>query len=211
MKLIGGLRVLISLALLGSIVWQVTDRLAHGLFRPAEYFAYFSIQGTLICAVVLGITGLRAIQGLSETKLIYLVRLSTTVYVTVISVVYNALLRGLPGDIRDNGYNWPVMPNEIIHVWGPIFMVLDWLLVAGFSSARLRAAFWVVLYPIAWILFSVIRGNVDGWWAYWFLDPTDKGGVTGMLTYIFGIAALMIVLGFLLSLFAKALRKIQLR
>lgn len=210
MKLIGGLRVLISLALLGSITWQVTDRLAHGLFRPAEYFAYFSIQGTLICAVVLGITGLRAIQGLSETKLIYLVRLSTTVYVTVISVVYNALLRGLPGDIRDNGYNWPVMPNEIIHVWGPIFMVLDWLLVAGFSSVRLRAAFWVVLYPIAWILFSVVRGNIDGWWAYWFLDPTDKGGVSGMLTYIFGIAALMIVLGFLLSLFAKALKRLQL-
>jgi hypothetical protein len=210
MKLIGGLRVLISLALLGSITWQVTDRLAHGLFRPAEYFAYFSIQGTLICAVVLGVTGLRAIQGLSETKLIYLVRLSTTVYVTVISVVYNALLRGLPGDIRDNGYNWPVMPNEIIHVWGPVFMVLDWLLVAGFSSVRLRAAFWVVLYPIAWILFSVVRGNIDGWWAYWFLDPTDKGGVTGMLTYIFGIAALMIALGFLLSLFAKALKRLQL-
>ena len=210
MKLIGGLRVLISLALLGSITWQVTDRLAHGLFRPAEYFAYFSIQGTLICAVVLGVTGLRAIQGLSETKLIYLVRLSTTVYVTVISVVYNALLRGLPGDIRDNGYNWPVMPNEIIHVWGPVFMVLDWLLVAGFSSVRLRAAFWVVLYPIAWILFSVVRGNIDGWWAYWFLDPTDKGGVTGMLTYIFGIAALMTALGFLLSLFAKALKRLQL-
>ena len=92
-----------------------------------------------------------------------------------------------------------------------MLMLLDWLLIAGFTSVRLRAAFWVVLYPVAWILFSVIRGNIDGWWAYWFLDPTDKGGVTGMLTYIFGIAALMIVLGFLLSLFAKALRKIQLR
>ena len=90
-------------------------------------------------------------------------------------------------------------------------MLLDWLLIAGFTSVRLRAAFWVVLYPVAWILFSVIRGNIDGWWAYWFLDPNDKGGVGGMLTYIFGIAALMIVLGFLLSLFAKALRKIQLR
>jgi len=56
---------------------------------------------------------------------------------------------------------------------------------------------------------AVIRGNVDGWWAYWFLDPTDKGGVTGMLEYIFGIAALMIGLGFVLSLFARALRRIQ--
>lgn len=211
LKLVGGIRVLVAAALLTAVVWQITDRLAHDLFRPAEYFSYFSIQGTLICLVVLAVTGLRALQGLDETKLIHLVRLSTTVYVVVISVVYNLLLRGLSGDIRDAGYKWPVIPNEIIHVWGPILMLLDWLLIAGFTSVRLRAAFWVVLYPVAWILFSVIRGNVDGWWAYWFLDPTDKGGVTGMLTYIFGIAALMIVLGFLLSLFAKALRKIQLR
>jgi len=209
MKVIGGIRVLAALALVSSIVWQVTDRLAHGLFRPAEYFAYFSIQGTMICAVVLGVTGVRALKGLRDTKLLHLVRLSTTVYVVVISVVYNALLRGLPGDVRDAGYNWPQVPNEIIHVWGPIVMLLDWLLVAGFTSVRLRAAFWVAVYPIAWILFSVIRGNVDGWWAYWFLDPTDKGGVTGMLEYIFGIAALMIGLGFVLSLFARALKRIQ--
>ena len=209
MKLIGGIRALVALALVSSIVWQVTDRLAHDLFRPAEYFAYFSIQGTMICAVVLAVTGVRALQGLPETKLLHLVRLSTTVYVVVISVVYNALLRGGAGDIRDAGYHWPVVPNEIIHVWGPIVMLLDWLLVAGFTSVRLRAAFWVVVYPVAWILFSVIRGIADGWWAYWFLDPTDEGGVTGMLEYIFGIAALMIGLGFVLSLFARALKRIQ--
>ena len=211
MKLIGGIRALVALGLISSIVWQITDRLAHDLFRPAEYFAYFSIQGTLICAVVLAVTGVRAMQSLPETKLLHLVRLSTTVYVVVISVVYNALLRGLPGDIRDAGYNWPQVPNEIIHVWGPIFMLLDWLLIAGFSSIRLRAALWVAVYPLAWLAFSVIRGILDGWWAYWFLDPTDKGGVGGMLTYVFGITVLMIGLGFLLSVLARALKRIQIR
>ena len=196
-------------ALLSAIVWQITDRLAHNLFRPAEYFSYFSIQGTMICAVVLAVTGVRALQGLSETKVLTLTRLSTTVYVVVISVVYNALLRGGAGDIRDAGYHWPVVPNEIIHVWGPIVMFLDWLLVAGFTSIRLRASFWVVVYPIAWLAFSVIRGNVDGWWAYWFLDPTDKGGVSQMLMYIFGICILMIGLGFLFALFSRWLKRIQ--
>lgn len=207
---IGALRILIAAALLASVVWQVSDRLAHGLFRPAEYFAYFSIQGTLICAVMLGVIGIRSFQGLTDTKVITLARLSSTVYVVVIAVVYNALLRGLPGDVRDNGYNWPVLPNEIIHVWGPVFMLLDWLLVAGFSSIRLRAAFWVAVYPLAWLAFSVVRGISDGWWAYWFLDPTDEGGVTGMLTYVFGITVLLIGLGFLLSLFARWLKKLQL-
>ena len=102
-KLVGGIRVLVATALLAAVVWQITDRLIHNLFRPAEYFSYFSIQGTLICAVVLAVTGVRAIRGLSETRLITLTRLSTTVYVVVISVVYNALLRGGAGDIRDAG------------------------------------------------------------------------------------------------------------
>ncbi len=203
------LRILIALALLGSVVWQITDRLAHDLFRPAEYFAYFSIQGTLICAVMLAVTGVRSFQGLSDTKLITISRLSSTVYVVVIAVVYNALLRGLPGDARDAGYNWPQVPNEIIHVWGPIFMLLDWLLVAGFSSIRLRAAFWVAVYPLAWLAFSVVRGILDGWWAYWFLDPTDKGGVGGMLTYVFGITVLMIGFGFLLAIMARWLKRVQ--
>jgi hypothetical protein len=75
----------------------------------------------------------------------------------------------------------------------------------------LRAAFWVAVYPLAWLAFSVVRGISDGWWAYWFLDPTDEGGVTGMLTYVFGITVLMIGLGFLLSLFARWLKKLQLR
>ena len=206
---IGALRILIALALLGSVVWQITDRLAHDLFRPAEYFAYFSIQGTLICAVMLAVTGVRTLQGLSDTKLITITRLSSTVYVVVIAVVYNALLRGLPGDVRDAGYNWPQVPNEIMHVWGPVLMLLDWLLVAGFSSIRLRAAFWVAVYPLTWLAFSVIRGMSDGWWAYWFLDPTDKGGVGGMLTYVFGITVLMIGLGFLLSIMARWLKRIQ--
>ena len=51
------LRWLAAATIFSSVVWQVTDRLAHNLFRPAEYFAYFSIQGTLIAAVMLGYTG----------------------------------------------------------------------------------------------------------------------------------------------------------
>ncbi|MEN9872780.1 MAG: hypothetical protein RL450_715, partial [Actinomycetota bacterium] len=40
---IGSLRLALGLGLLGSVVWQVTDRLANNVFRPGEYFAYFSI------------------------------------------------------------------------------------------------------------------------------------------------------------------------
>jgi hypothetical protein len=191
-------RWLAAAAIFSSVVWQVTDRLAHNLFRPAEYFAYFSIQGTLIASVMMAYTGWLAWSGTAEKRQVTIARVSATTYSVVIALVYNALLRGTPGDIRDAGYAWPVVPNEIMHVWAAVFMLLDWLVVAGASQVRLRAAFWVAVFPLAWLAFSVTRGIVDGWWAYWFLNPNDEGGLTGMFTYIGGITVLMISLGFIL-------------
>ncbi len=192
------LRWLAAATIFSSVVWQVTDRLAHNLFRPAEYFAYFSIQGTMIAAVMLGYTGWLAWKGMPEKKQVTIARVSATTYSIVIALVYNALLRGTPGDARDAGYAWPVLPNEIMHVWAAVLMLLDLVLVAGYSQIRLRASLWVAVFPLAWLAFSVSRGILDGWWAYWFLNPNDKGGLTGMFTYIGGITALMIGLGFVL-------------
>ena len=191
-------RWLAAAAIFSSVAWQVTDRLAHNLFRPAEYFAYFSIQGTLIASVMMAYTGWLAWSGTAEKRQVTIARVSATTYSVVIALVYNALLRGTPGDIRDAGYDWPVVPNEIMHVWAAVFMLLDWLVVAGASQVRLRAAFWVAVFPLAWLAFSVTRGIVDGWWAYWFLNPNDEGGLAGMFTYIGGITVLMISLGFIL-------------
>jgi hypothetical protein len=57
------------------------------------------------------------------------------------------------------------------------------------------------------LAFSVTRGILDGWWAYWFLNPNEPGGVPGMLQYVAGITVLMIGLGFVLI----ALRKLVAR
>ena len=198
------LRWLASAAIFSSVVWQVTDRLAHNLFRPGEYFAYFSIQGTLIAAVMLGYTGWLSWTGKPETRQVTIARVSATTYEIVIALVYNALLRNSPGDIRDAGYAWPVVPNEIMHVWAAVFMLLDWIVIAGWVGLKLRASLWVAVFPLAWLAFSVARGAATGWWAYWFLNPNEKAGIPGMLTYIGGITVLMIGLGFLLLAARKA-------
>jgi hypothetical protein len=166
--------------------------------RQAEYFAYFSIQGTLIAGVMFAYTGWLSWSGATEKKQVTIARMSATTYSIVIAVVYNALLRNSPGDIRDAGYAWPVVPNEIMHVWAAVLILLDWFLIAGFPHLKLRASLWVAVFPLAWLAFSVSRGMIDGWWAYWFLNPNEKAGLAGMFEYIAGITLLMIGLGFAL-------------
>jgi hypothetical protein len=202
-RIVAVLRWLAAAIILSSVIWQVTDRLAHNLFRPAEYFAYFSIEGTMIAGVMLAYTGWLSWTGTAEKRQVTIARVSATTYSIVIAVVYNALLRNSPGDIRDAGYAWPVIPNEIMHVWSAVLILLDWLIIAGWPKLKLRASLWVAAFPLAWLAFSVTRGMLDGWWAYWFLNPNDKGGLTGMFEYIGGITVLMIGLGFILIAIRK--------
>ena len=195
MKAIALVRLAAAAAIFGSIVWQISDRLANGLFRPGEYFAYFTIDSSLIAAVALAVSGVWAWLGRDENRLLHLVRLSTVTSATIVAVVYNALLRGMANLPADGDYVWPVLPNEILHVWGPIVILLDWLLVRGYARLPIKASFWVLVFPGAWAVFSLIRGLVSGWWPYWFIDPTGDGGVGGMLTYIGGIMVFFIVVG----------------
>lgn len=192
-RLLGALRIAIGIAMIYAIVWQVSDRLAHNLFRPSEYFAYFTIDSSMIAAVTLVVGGFYALRHAQDTKLLTIVQLCVFTAAVVVSVVYNALLRGLPGDVRDGNYQWPTMPNEILHVWAPIFIVIEWLIVSGSIRLNYKKVWWVIAFPLLWLVFSIARGAITGWWAYWFLNPNDKGGLGQMLEYIFGIMAFFLI------------------
>ena len=193
----GALRTLLGLALVGSVIWQVADRIRVDLFRPTEYFAYFSITSAIFAGVVLLVSGLVLLRGKSESERLNIIRLIAVVSMIIVGVVYHALLGDSALDPRDYGYDWPRIPNAIIHTYAPVLIVVDYLISLKGPRPKLRQALWVVIYPLAWLGLSIIRGLSDGWWPYWFINPGSEGGVVGMLTYIAVIAAAFIVLGFI--------------
>ncbi|MFM7014589.1 MAG: Pr6Pr family membrane protein [Actinomycetota bacterium] len=205
---LGSLRLLIGLGLLGSVAWQVTDRIINGVFRPEEYFAYFSIVSAIIVGLVLVITGMGLLLKFEDTKWVEIGRLSLATAMVIVGVVYHLLLADAAPDVRDGNYQWPVLPNEIIHTYAPILFAFEYLLSVKAFRIRLRAALWVAVYPLTWLLFSVIRGIATGWWPYWFLDPTGEIGLTGMLSYIGAITAFFLVLGFVLLAIKKAILRL---
>ena len=194
----GSFRLAIGLALLGSVVWQVSDRLAANLFRPFEYFAYFSIVSSILAGLVLTISGLTLLQGKDEGERLHTFRLIATVSMIIVGVVYHWLLGDTAIDPRDIGYEWPVVPNLVIHTYAPIAIFVDYLLsIRGYKPAW-KKAWWVVVYPLTWLALSIVRGLLDGWWPYWFINPNSEGGIVGMLTYVGIIATAFIALGFVL-------------
>jgi hypothetical protein len=201
------IRLATSFALLASVIYQVTDRLLNNVFRPGEYFAFFTIQTSLIAAVVLAVSGVRELQGIADTKALNLARLSVSSYAIVVGVVYNALLRGTPvleGD-PDYGYDWPVLPNEILHVWAPIFIVLDFALTKTAVKLKFKQIFWILVFPTAWLAFTIIRGIITDWWAYWFLNPNLEAGVSGVAMFIM----IIVIFGLVSASISLALNKLS--
>jgi hypothetical protein len=170
--------------LITAITWQVTDRINNNVFRPTEYFAYVTIQSSILAGLIFIMGAVSMWNWQKDSTAFSIARLSVTSFAVIVGVVYNLLLRDVAPDPLDAGYAWPVIPNEIVHVWAPILIVIDWFWSRRFIKIKFGELKWIFIYPVLWIGFTVIRGYTDGWWPYPFLDPTEPAGVTGMLIYL---------------------------
>jgi hypothetical protein len=197
-------RLVLAIVVFAAVAYQVIDRVRNNVFAPEEYFSYFTIQSMLMCVVVLAVGGHVAWRTRRDTRLFTIVRVSVLAYAVIACVVYNVLLRDLPST---PGYAWPVWPNEVLHVWAPILLVVDWIVASGRQTLRLRAALWALLYPFAWLAFTMVRGAITGWWPYPFLDPNGPNGVTGVVVYVMGIALIIWLIAFLGLLLAKLMTR----
>ena len=204
-------RLALGLALIGSVTWQVTDRIANDLFRPAEYFAYFSIVTAIVAGLFLITTGFGLLLNIEDTKWVEVARLSLAVALIVVGVVYHALLAGAANDVRDGDYAWPVLPNEIIHTYAPILAVIEYLISVKAFRIRLRAFVWVAVFPLTWLVLSIVRGIATNWWPYWFINPNGEAGLVGMLTYISAITVFFLVLGLAVLGLKQVLRRLLAR
>jgi hypothetical protein len=86
---------------------------------------------------------------------------------------------------------------------------LDFTLTTVANPPKFKQVFWVLLFPLAWVIFTILRGMATGWWPYWFINPTDEGGVTQMVTYIFGICAFLIVSALATLAVTRGLNKLR--
>jgi hypothetical protein len=196
------LRLATAGAILFAITWQVEDRIVNNVFHPQEYFSYFTIITSLFTAAVLIGSGVGLLRGnlssnnsLDSLRWLKL-RLTVTAAYVIVAVVYNLLLRNQPPAAEDGNYQWPTAPNEILHVYAPIIVLLDFILSDSLERLRWSEVLGVLIYPIVWLVLTVIRGSIFGWWPYWFLDPTDKGGIPQMLMYTAIITAFFAIVGY---------------
>jgi hypothetical protein len=188
-RTVGVLRILLAALVLAAVVTQITDQLLNQAFDAAGYFGYFTIQSSLMNVVVLTVGGVLALRLAAEPELMARVRMSTLSYAVITGVVYNVLLRNLPPDGSFVGISWP---NEVLHVWAPALILLDWLIAPGRPALAWKRIWFALIYPLTWLAYALLRGTFTDWWTYPFLNPNEPGGWTSVLTYIVVIALVIV-------------------
>jgi hypothetical protein len=183
--LVAGYRLVFGVLTLVAIAAQASSLAGHGIFNPANFLSFFTIESNLIAAAVLLVGVVRWRSGASET--FEIARGAAVLYMTVTGVVYFLLLRNVEVDTT---LAWV---NGVVHQVTPIVMVADWLIVAPLARLTYRGSVLWLAYPFAWIVYTLIRGAITGWYPYPFLNPAH-GGYASVALYSLAILLFMLAL-----------------
>ena len=163
-SLLRGFRLLVALAIAVALTSQFVISLGIASFRPVNFFSYFTVLSNISAVVVLSLMAIK--PGRSRDSGFVPFRGASTLYMAVTGLVYVTIL--LPMD-TDVGVSEPWI-DWVIHGIGPLFMLADWIYDRpprlGFGSL------WGwLLFPLAYLAYSLIRGPIADWYPYPFLDP----------------------------------------
>jgi hypothetical protein len=187
------LNLVAAAAIVAALTVQITDLVLNSAFIPERYFSYFTIETSLANLFVLVLCGIVGLQTARDSAALAALRANFVAYALITSAVYNVLLRDLPNAAGTyvSSVQWP---NEVTHVWIPLYFALDWIL----NPHRHKLPGWTMLVgiaiPLAWFALTLTRGHLTGWYPYAFLNPGGAAGWTGVWIYAAGIGVIIIAL-----------------
>ena len=159
-------RLILGALTLFAIGWQLAIHVAAG-FDVVNFFSYFTNLSNLVAAGVLLRFGALGLSGRAPSPVDEQLRGMAVVYMTVVGVVFALLLRHV-----DLGALRPWI-NVLLHYVMPVAVVADWLLRPGDAGSRGRLL--VLAFPLVYVIYTLARGALVGWYPYPFLDPRRDG------------------------------------
>lgn len=158
-----GLAVLTAVAL-GFTAYRVS--LTGGL---GNFFSFFTILSNILGTLVFFAGGAALGAGRAHAGVPDLLRGAAALYLVITGIVYGIALAH---------YDTPeVIPwvNVVVHRVTPLVFAADWLIDPPRRAPRFpRALVWLV-FPLLYLLYTLVRGTVVDWYPYPFLDPRVHG------------------------------------
>ncbi|MEO9168889.1 MAG: Pr6Pr family membrane protein, partial [Aestuariivirga sp.] len=153
-----------------------------------RFFGFFTILTNVAVAIAATAAVVRPFSRLNNATL----RLSVATSIAIVGLIYSIALRSL---WQPTG--WQAVADHALHDATPVLYLLTWILMPH-GQLQWRSALWAVVPAFAYFIYALLRGAADGWYAYWFMDPTALPPVqmatnVAMLLLVFLLAALALV------------------
>lgn len=140
-----------------------------------RFLGFFTILSNIFAALVLTRAALRPgdLRGLNHPR----VEAAALVAIILVGIVYSVALRAV---WKPEG--WNAVVNHALHDVMPVVFVVFWLMRPHVGLKWSDAA-WCLVWPFAYAVYALARGAVDGWYAYWFFDPTKLPVPTMLMSF----------------------------
>ncbi|GAB3715976.1 Pr6Pr family membrane protein [Amycolatopsis oliviviridis] len=135
--------------------------------RVANLLAFFTIDSNILVGIgslllALGVAGRSTLFGV--------LRLTGLVGIIVTGVVFQVAL----ADLYEL-HGWAQFADTMLHKVSPLMCVAGWLLFGPRGQLSWRVLWWSLLYPLAWLAVTLVRGAMIGFYPYPFVDPGING------------------------------------
>ena len=168
---------------------QVSTGLLRGSSLAGRFIrvlSFFTIQSNILCGVVAAQLAVRPDRDGPAWRAL---RLAALCGIAVTGIVYSAVL----ADIHEPDGAVETTVNTIVHYVVPVMMVLGWVAFGPRPRIERRTVLLSLLFPVTWLIYSLVRGAIWDWYPYPFVDVTAHGygrvalnalGVTAVLAAV---------------------------
>lgn len=157
--------------------------------RTVNFFSYFTILSNLLAALALSAPAVAPASPIGRLVRAPAVRTAIVLYTSVTAATYIVILQGL---WKPQGLQW--VADTTLHYVTPTLFLLDWLLFTPKGSLKWRSALPWLAFPLAYGIYSLVRGPHSGFYPYPFLDVGHLG-LTRVLTNMVLMSAFFALLG----------------
>ena len=161
------------------------------------YFSFFTNLTNFLVALVFTAAAVRPSAAWGQWVLRPSVQASTAVYIAIVGIVYQLLLRQL---WNPQGAQW--VADVLLHSVIPVGYVLYWWLFASRDKLSWKNAIGWLVYPGAYLVYTLARGAVSGLYPYPFVD-VNALGYGGVLARSAGLMLVFLGMGLLIVAIAR--------